>query len=79
MNKRANVALIVETSGAYGRQMLRGVSRYLHTHSKWSVFLDERERMATPPQWLLDWEGDGIICRSTTPDLARALHARGDR
>ena len=76
MKKRANVALIVETSGAYGRQILRGVSRYLHAHSQWSVFLDERERMAPPPQWLLDWDGDGILCRSTTPDLARALRER---
>ena len=76
MQKRANVALIVETSGAYGRQILRGVSRYLHAYGTWSVFLDERERMAPPPRWLLDWEGDGIICRSTTPDLARALRER---
>lgn len=28
MKKRANIALIIETSGVYGRQILRGVSRY---------------------------------------------------
>ncbi|RYX86434.1 DNA-binding transcriptional regulator [bacterium] len=76
MKKRASVTLIVETSGGYGRQILRGVSRYLNTHGGWSVFVDEREGMAPPPKWLLDWNGDGIICRSTTPTLAKALKKR---
>ncbi|BCM93483.1 xylose operon regulatory protein [Abditibacteriota bacterium] len=76
MKKRASVTLIVETSGVYGRQILHGVSRYLNTHGGWSVFVDEREGMAPPPKWLLDWNGDGIICRSTTPSLAHALKKR---
>ena len=76
MKKRANVALIIETSGAYGRQILRGVSRYIHIYASWSVFLDERELVTHPARWLTDWDGDGIICRSTTPDLVRALSER---
>ncbi|BCM94172.1 xylose operon regulatory protein [Abditibacteriota bacterium] len=77
MKSRPNVALIVETSVIYGRQILHGVARFLRAHGGWSVFLDERELGAPPPDWLLNWDGDGIICRPTTPDLARQLKARG--
>ena len=74
---RFHVALIVETSVVYGREILRGISRYLETHARWSVFLDERELDAPAPEWLLDWSGDGVILRSTTPELALGLRERG--
>ncbi|RYX82654.1 DNA-binding transcriptional regulator [bacterium] len=76
MKSRPNVALIVETSVVYGRQILHGVARYLRGQKGWSVFLDERELDAPPPNWLLDWDGDGIICRPTTPTLAEVLKKR---
>lgn len=71
-----HVALIVETSAVYGRQILRGIARYLRTHRGWSVFLDERELGAPPPDWLLNWSGNGVICRPTTPALAAAFRRR---
>ncbi len=76
METRPNVALIVETSVVYGRQILHGVARYLRAYGAWSIFLEERELLAAPPGWLLDWNGDGVICRSTTPAIAEALHER---
>jgi LacI family transcriptional regulator len=77
MKSRPNVALIVETAVVYGREILRGITRYMRASGGWSVFLDERELLAPPPDWLVDWDGDGVICRSTTPMLAEALRARG--
>jgi len=74
---RKNVALIVETSGVYGREILKGIARYRNTHEPWSVFLDERELNTPPPEWLLNWDGDGVICRSTTPELAVGLRTKG--
>ena len=67
---RPHVLLIVETSMAFGRSVLEGISRYLIRNPPWSVQLDLRELLATPPAWLRSWEGDGIITRSTTPDMA---------
>jgi hypothetical protein len=64
-DRRPNVVLIVETSVVYGRQILRGLSRYLKTRAGWSVFLDERELRVPPPDWLSHWHGNGVICRST--------------
>jgi len=75
--KRKNVALIVETSGIYGREILKGIARFRNTHDPWSVFLDERELNTPPPDWLLNWDGDGVICRSTTPTLAAGLQMKG--
>src|SRR5262245_25271368 len=74
---RPHVALIVETSLTYGRQILRGVIRYLRAHGPWSVFSEARELAASPPAWLRRWRGDGIICRSTTPALAAAARRKG--
>ncbi|MCX8156023.1 MAG: DNA-binding transcriptional regulator [Verrucomicrobiae bacterium] len=75
--RRRQVALIVETSVVYGRQILRGIARYLRRHGGWSVFLDERELRAPPPDWLRRWKGDGVICRSTTPEWAEVFRQRG--
>jgi LacI family transcriptional regulator len=75
--KRRHVALIVETSIHYGRQILRGVTRYLRSHQAWSVFLEQRELWTEPPPWLVKWRGDGVICRKTTPQLANMLARAG--
>jgi LacI family transcriptional regulator len=72
-HRRPHVALIVETSIHYGRQILRGITRYLRSHQPWSVFLEQRELWTAPPQWLRNWHGDGVICRKTTPELAEML------
>jgi hypothetical protein len=42
--RRRSVALIVETSVVYGRQILHGTARYRKTHAGWSVFLGEQQR-----------------------------------
>jgi hypothetical protein len=38
---RRSVALIVETSVVYGRQILHGIARYVKTQAGWSIILDE--------------------------------------
>jgi LacI family transcriptional regulator len=73
MASRPNVALVIETSVVYGRQILRGIARYLRVHRPWSVFLDERELWASPPNWLNTWQGDGVISRANSPELIETL------
>jgi len=65
--------LIVETSLSFGREVLRGINRYVVSHQPWSLYLDLRELLVEPPAWLDSWKGDGIVCRSTTPELALKL------
>ena len=76
MIERPKVALIIEMSGIYGRQLLDGVTRYVRSHRPWSVFLEQRELRAPTPPWLLRTQWDGILCRSTDRRLARALLRR---
>lgn len=70
------VALIVEMSGIYGRQILQGIARYVRSHRPWSIFLEQRELRAPTPPWLLKRPWDGVICRSTDRRLARMLLKR---
>ncbi|MCC9641808.1 DNA-binding transcriptional regulator [Rhodopirellula sp. JC740] len=74
---KRHVALVVETSSGYGRDLMTGIVRYMRMHDEWSVFLEQRDLWKKPPSWLADWHGDGIISRATTPKLAQALHDNG--
>ena len=57
------VALLVETSKAFGRGVLRGVSRWLREHEPWSLYADERGFEEGVPLGLETWQVDGIISR----------------
>jgi len=77
MARRPRVLLMVETSLAFGRSVLKGVSQYLVAHGPWSLYLDLRELLIAAPDWLETWDGEGIISRATTPELAAQLNRRG--
>ncbi len=70
---RPHVALLIETSTNYGREIIAGIAAHLRTHGEWTIFLDQREERSPVPEWLTKWDGDGVICRWTTPDLAKVL------
>jgi LacI family transcriptional regulator len=69
------VALLIETSRAYGRGLLRGVRRYIAENGPWSVFFRPRGLGEPPPPWLASWHGDGILVRADTRRLAQAVRA----
>lgn len=60
-DRSPHVALIVETSIAYGREILHGISQYLRENGPWNVFLEHRSMQDPAPPWLQGWDGDGII------------------
>jgi LacI family transcriptional regulator len=71
------VALIIETSTAYGRAILRGVSQYIFEHEPWDVYIEQRSLQDPLPPWLGHWGGDGIISRASTPSSARQVLRTG--
>lgn len=71
--QRKSVALLIETSNAYARGLLEGIVEYQRQRDSWSVFLPEQERGATPPRWLRAWQGDGVIARIETAEIARCV------
>jgi LacI family transcriptional regulator len=68
-----NVALLIETSGSYGRGLLRGVARYNREHGGWSTYFHPRGLGQPPPAWLGNWKGDGVLVRIDSPQLTETL------
>ncbi len=73
MTQQKSVALLIETSNAYARNLLGGIVSYIRRTQSWSVYLPEQHRGATPPSWLKNWKGDGLIVRIETEAIARVV------
>jgi LacI family transcriptional regulator len=73
VKKVPKVALLIETSNAYARGLLRGIVSYVREHQSWSLHLAEHNRGDKPPPWLAHWKGDGIIARIENQAIATAL------
>jgi len=77
MALRRKVALLIETSNAYGRELLHGVRGWLREGGAWSIRLSEHGRGAGVPPWLREWKGDGVIARVDNVRIASALRKTG--
>jgi LacI family transcriptional regulator len=69
--------LLIETSGSYGRGLLRGVAKYNREHGGWSTYFHPHGLGDPPPAWLTNWKGDGILARIETPQIAAVLARSG--
>ncbi len=69
--RRKNVALIVETSLAPGREIVQGIARYMHEHGPWAIYHEPHSIEELQDAWLDNWEGDGIIARLKHERIAR--------
>lgn len=71
MNDR-RVALLIETSTSWGTNIVKGIADYALTHENWFFRLEpsgKYERLTLPH----GWDGDGIIARVTSEDLAHQI------
>ena len=75
MQARPRVALLIETSNAYARDLLYGIRAYLREHQSWSIYLAEHSRGDVLPGWLRKWDGDGVIARVEDQRTAEMLLA----
>ena len=71
------VALLIETTRTYTRETLAGVRRYIAEHGPWSTFIELRALDSAPPPWLHQWDGDGILSRTFTPEVSALIEATG--
>ena len=78
MSRIPKVILLIESSRAYGRGLLRGIAKYAHLHGPW-MFYSEPEythlsglgmyrygRSEELMPRLKDWKADGIIAEFPT-------------
>ncbi len=71
--QRRRVSLLIETSSAYGRGLLRGIARWMREHDAWTASLGEYRSGQLVPEELSRGECDGVIARIESPSLARFL------
>jgi len=77
LRERPHVVLLVETSLASGRDILRGIAQYVREHGPWSIYHEPRSLEDSVPRWLKRWRGDGIIARLQNRQIAAAVLATG--
>ncbi len=71
------VALIVDTSLASGRDVLRGIGDYVRQQGPWSIYHEPRGLEDPVPKWLQGWDGDGIIARIQNDRMAHTVKETG--
>lgn len=71
------VALLIETTRTFTREMLAGIRRYVAEHGPWSTFLELRAPDSRPPAWLHRWDGDGILTRTFSSEMSELIAATG--
>ncbi len=72
LSRQFKVALLVQTSSEWSRQVLAGVAEYASQQGSWDFWIEPRglyEDLRLP----LGWLGDGIICRLTGEPMAHRL------
>ena len=74
--KRRRVALLVQTTSEWHRQLLRGVADYAREHGPWDFHIEPRGLLETM-QLPKDWRGDGVILRLVDRAQERAIRRRG--
>jgi len=72
-----HVALLIETTRTYTREILAGVRQYLAKYGPWSAFVELRSLETQPPDWLHNWHGDGILTRTFTRKMAKLVAETG--
>ena len=73
MKKLPKVALLIESSRKFGRDVLSGIAKYIHVHGPWSCYIEERELHDGIPDWVKHVPINGIIARIDSERTAREL------
>lgn len=63
IRNRPQVALIVETSRSYGRNLLRGIASYARTRTDWALLHQEMTIDTSLPGWMTALSVRGVIAR----------------
>jgi LacI family transcriptional regulator len=71
------VALLIESSRSYGRELLMGIAKYVRIHGPWSIEFEEGDPGEHFPKWFGRWKWDGIIARVSTPPMEVLLRRAG--
>jgi hypothetical protein len=71
---RLRIALLIESSRSFGRNLLYGIAAYSRTYGPWTFYHQERSIDDPLPASLRHWRPDGIIARTVDLRRSRQLH-----
>ena len=78
MPKPLRVALLIETSRSYARNLLAGIAAYARVHGPWTFYYEEERVLGEPvPTGLTAWRPHGIIARIADNRMARQIRRLG--
>ena len=69
----SKVALLIETSGETGRELLRGILRYSRVHGPWGLHVSPGDVNDLTLPDMKAWNGTGIIARISNQAVAEAV------
>jgi LacI family transcriptional regulator len=75
MDIMLRIALLIESSRMYGRELLRGIAAYARQAGPWLFFHEERALADPVPPMLRRWAPDGILARLDSEELLRQVRA----
>jgi LacI family transcriptional regulator len=67
------IALLIESSRNYGRELMRGIAAYAHQAGPWLFFHEERALADPLPPSLVHWAPDGILVRLAGDKLTQQI------
>lgn len=73
---RPKVALLIESSRSYGRELLKGVALFARTRTNWSLLHQEMSIDDMPPDWLEASGVSGVIARVDKHSVGRLRELR---
>jgi LacI family transcriptional regulator len=74
VNRRLRIALLIESSRSYGRNLLYGIAEYARIYGPWTFYYRERSIDDPLPPGLRRWRPDGIITHIVDPRICRRVH-----
>ena len=71
MPKLKNVAVLVNLSRPYDREIIRGISRYVHFGAPWRLYVEEEPADKIPS--FAEWSGEGLIVDLDDARIVKAV------
>jgi len=63
IKKRKNIALLIESSRVYGRDLLRGIAKFAQANDRWQLHHAEHSLDEGIPKWIKKLRPDGLLVR----------------
>jgi LacI family transcriptional regulator len=77
MANRLRIALLIESSRAYGRDLLSGIAAYARTFGPWTFIQQERSIDDPIPMGMMNWKPDGLMVRIVNAKIGRQIRRIG--